>query len=352
MPGFPLRPGVWIGEGAEIHPSAEVVGPALIGDNCRIGAGRRASRSLRARFERARRRQHRPRAVRHSRQRLPRPVRERPGLCHRPLVRRPTGRPSRGRRRARRGVESRAPGRRRGRREGVPAQDHRGGRRRELLDHLGVPRVEEPVRPSRRGRHRQRGPLARGGAPRRDGVRDDAPERRHGDRVARLQPGGADAEACGHGRHHRRRVQRRGPGGGDRARDAVPDPYRDDVRRDHGPVGAGGSAVGGASFLECGRRGPRRGRPTQDRTPLRPGGVAPGAGRRDRRHRLCVEDPRALHQRARRPRGPRRHPDESVSSSFSTTPSVRPASSCRTCSRSSGADVLGDQPATSRPRAS
>ena len=37
MPGFPLRPGVWIGAGAEIHPSAEVVGPALIGDNCRIG---------------------------------------------------------------------------------------------------------------------------------------------------------------------------------------------------------------------------------------------------------------------------------------------------------------------------
>jgi len=39
MPGFPLRPGVWIGEGAEIHPSAKIVGPALIGDNCRIGQG-------------------------------------------------------------------------------------------------------------------------------------------------------------------------------------------------------------------------------------------------------------------------------------------------------------------------
>ena len=39
MPGFPLRPGVWVGEGAEIDPSAEVVGPALIGDNCRIGPG-------------------------------------------------------------------------------------------------------------------------------------------------------------------------------------------------------------------------------------------------------------------------------------------------------------------------
>jgi mannose-1-phosphate guanylyltransferase/phosphomannomutase len=37
IPGFPLRPGVWVGEGAEIHPAAEVHGPVLIGGNCRIG---------------------------------------------------------------------------------------------------------------------------------------------------------------------------------------------------------------------------------------------------------------------------------------------------------------------------
>ena len=37
VPGFPLRPGVWVGEGAEVHPSATVRGPAVIGDNCRIG---------------------------------------------------------------------------------------------------------------------------------------------------------------------------------------------------------------------------------------------------------------------------------------------------------------------------
>ncbi|MDA8039758.1 MAG: sugar phosphate nucleotidyltransferase [Actinomycetota bacterium] len=35
--GFPLRPGVWVGEGAEIHPSASVQAPAAIGANCRIG---------------------------------------------------------------------------------------------------------------------------------------------------------------------------------------------------------------------------------------------------------------------------------------------------------------------------
>ena len=37
VPGFPLRPNVWLGAGAEIHPSATILGPALIGDNCRIG---------------------------------------------------------------------------------------------------------------------------------------------------------------------------------------------------------------------------------------------------------------------------------------------------------------------------
>jgi mannose-1-phosphate guanylyltransferase/phosphomannomutase len=39
VPGFPLRPDVWLGAGAEIHPSAKILGPALIGDNCRIAAG-------------------------------------------------------------------------------------------------------------------------------------------------------------------------------------------------------------------------------------------------------------------------------------------------------------------------
>jgi mannose-1-phosphate guanylyltransferase/phosphomannomutase len=36
--GFPLRPGVWLGKGAEVHPSASVEGPAIIGDNCHVGA--------------------------------------------------------------------------------------------------------------------------------------------------------------------------------------------------------------------------------------------------------------------------------------------------------------------------
>lgn len=36
--GFELKPGVWVGEGAEIDPTAEILGPALVGDFCRIEA--------------------------------------------------------------------------------------------------------------------------------------------------------------------------------------------------------------------------------------------------------------------------------------------------------------------------
>ncbi|MBA2282037.1 MAG: NTP transferase domain-containing protein [Acidimicrobiia bacterium] len=39
IPGFRLGEGVWLGEGAEIHPDANVVGPAIIGDSCRVEAG-------------------------------------------------------------------------------------------------------------------------------------------------------------------------------------------------------------------------------------------------------------------------------------------------------------------------
>jgi mannose-1-phosphate guanylyltransferase / phosphomannomutase len=39
--GFPLRPGIWVGKGAEIDPSVELDGPAVIGDNCVVGPGAR-----------------------------------------------------------------------------------------------------------------------------------------------------------------------------------------------------------------------------------------------------------------------------------------------------------------------
>jgi mannose-1-phosphate guanylyltransferase/phosphomannomutase len=42
--GFELRPGVWLGKGAEIDPGVVIDGPAVIGDNCVIGPGTRLGR--------------------------------------------------------------------------------------------------------------------------------------------------------------------------------------------------------------------------------------------------------------------------------------------------------------------
>lgn len=39
IPGFRLANGVWLGEGSDVDPTAQIVGPALIGENCRIGPG-------------------------------------------------------------------------------------------------------------------------------------------------------------------------------------------------------------------------------------------------------------------------------------------------------------------------
>ena len=39
VPGFPLGEGVWLGEGTEVHPSATIVGPAVIGDYTVVEAG-------------------------------------------------------------------------------------------------------------------------------------------------------------------------------------------------------------------------------------------------------------------------------------------------------------------------
>ncbi len=39
VPGFELRPSVWVGEDVDVHPTARIEGPALIGDNSQVGAG-------------------------------------------------------------------------------------------------------------------------------------------------------------------------------------------------------------------------------------------------------------------------------------------------------------------------
>ncbi len=39
LPGFCLRQGIWLGDGAEVDPAAVLRGPAIIGDYCRVEAG-------------------------------------------------------------------------------------------------------------------------------------------------------------------------------------------------------------------------------------------------------------------------------------------------------------------------
>jgi mannose-1-phosphate guanylyltransferase/phosphomannomutase len=41
VPGFELSSGVWLGEGADVHPDARIEGFAIIGENCRVEAGTR-----------------------------------------------------------------------------------------------------------------------------------------------------------------------------------------------------------------------------------------------------------------------------------------------------------------------
>ena len=41
VPGFEMAQGVWLGEGADVHPDASIEGFAVIGENCRVEAGAR-----------------------------------------------------------------------------------------------------------------------------------------------------------------------------------------------------------------------------------------------------------------------------------------------------------------------
>ena len=73
IPGFQVADGVWLGEGAEISPDVEIVGPAVIGPDCKIEAGCRLGEYtvLGSHVPRAGQRPHRPQ--RPARQRLRRP---------------------------------------------------------------------------------------------------------------------------------------------------------------------------------------------------------------------------------------------------------------------------------------
>ena len=139
IPGFRVGDGIWLGEGADVDPAAEITGPVIIGDNCRVEAGAQHRRVHRAGVERGG--EARRLAVPHGgpRPRLHRARRLAAGLHRGPVGRPAAGRPGRGGRRPRRGVLRRRRRRHQPERQGLPVQDRRGRGGRQLLDRVGEP---------------------------------------------------------------------------------------------------------------------------------------------------------------------------------------------------------------------
>ena len=177
--GFEISPGVWVAEGAEVHPDAVLRGPLYIGDYAKVEAG-------------AEIREHTVigsnvvvksgaflhKAVVHDNVYIGQQSNLR-GCVDRQEHRHHAGRPDRGRRGHRRRVPDRRGIDHPGQRPGLPVQDHRGRRLRQHLGDLGVPRPGASVRRPRRLRHPERRdhPGARRAAGRR--VRHDAQEGLH-----------------------------------------------------------------------------------------------------------------------------------------------------------------------------
>lgn len=105
--GFEISPGVWVAEGAEVHPDAVLRGPVYIGDYAKIEAGCRNSRAHRRRVQRRRQDRGVPAQGRHPRQRIHRTALQSARMRHRQEHRHHAGGPHRGRR----GHRRRVPGR-------------------------------------------------------------------------------------------------------------------------------------------------------------------------------------------------------------------------------------------------
>ena len=99
MPGFEVRDGVWLGEGADLSPEAEVYGPVLDRRQLAGRGGRGAAPVHRARRRRRREGRRRARALRRPRPRLHRSERAAARRGRRPGERHPRRRAPRGERR-------------------------------------------------------------------------------------------------------------------------------------------------------------------------------------------------------------------------------------------------------------
>ena len=173
IPGFQVADGVWVGEGTEIAPDVETVGPAVIGPDCTIESGTRlGAYTVLGSHCRVLANVHIDRCVLHDSVYVASGSRLRGAVVGKGVNLRANVRGGRGRRDRRRGA-GRCQRHPRGRRQGVPVQDHRGRRRRQLLDRLGEPRLVHAVRPGRGGRAGQRRHDAGAGGEAGPGLRDE-----------------------------------------------------------------------------------------------------------------------------------------------------------------------------------
>ena len=169
--GFEMSPGVWVSEGAEVDPEALLSGPLCIGDYAKIEAGAQLREfTVVGSNVVVKEGAFLHRAVVHNNVYVGQgddPAR----LCHRQEHRRDGLGPDRGGRGRRGRVRDRAGGIRVGRGEGLPVQDHRGGRGGEHQRHLGVARAAHAVRPAGGVRPDQRGDHPRALRPARQRLR-------------------------------------------------------------------------------------------------------------------------------------------------------------------------------------
>ena len=321
--GFELADGVWLGEGADLDPSATVTGPVVIGDNARVEAGAQLQPytvlgsdvvvKADAFIERS---------VVHDHGYIG------PSVDLRGCV---IGRSSdlRSHARVREGAvlgdecfvgeyALDQP-----RREGVPVQDGRGERRHQLVDRVGEPGHAHPLRAPRRERPRERRHHARAGGPPRDGLRQRAEEGLDGHHEPRHQPRRAGAQAVDHRRPQPRRGDRRRRRARDGAADPVPGEELARPGRDHGAAGPGRPEQREHPLLRGRRPRHRREHAAQDRAVAVARGLPARVRRRHRRHPLPAAVARVLHVGARGRRSTPTACGRPASRSCSTTRTAR-----------------------------
>ena len=187
--GFEVSPGVWVAEGAEVDTDAVLTGPLCIGDYAKIEAGAHLREyTVIGSNVVVKEGAFLHRAVVHNNVYVGQGVTLRGCVIGKNTDVMRLGQDRGGRRRRGR-VRDRARGVPVRRGEGLPVQDHRGGRGGQHQRDLGVQGAAHPVRPARGVRPDQRGDHPRAGRPAGQRLRHHAAQGLHRHHLAGRVPG-------------------------------------------------------------------------------------------------------------------------------------------------------------------